>query len=107
MTGDAYPVPLGNSQTSGGGSDRLSFVSVETLLCEGPRNASQLWVAAPGGNCFGLRCTRACADTPFTVTSCTARAWSNERRDIRSIASGSYQRPMPQARESAAAGPEW
>ena len=59
MAGDAYPVPLANSHTRGGGSFRLSMVSLDTALCDGPRNAGQSWVTAPFGNGLGWRCTRA------------------------------------------------
>src|SRR3989304_2479152 len=55
---EAYPVPFGNSQTRGGGSVRLSRVSVETPLCDGPRNEAQSCVTAPRGRGFGVRCTR-------------------------------------------------
>jgi len=55
-TGDAK---VSSSQTSGGGSMRLSLVSVDTPLCDGPRNDGQPWVTASFGSGFGFRCTRA------------------------------------------------
>ena len=51
--GDVYPVPLANSQIKGGGSRRLSFVSVENALCDGPRNEGQSAVTASFASGFG------------------------------------------------------
>ena len=87
MAGDAYPVPLANSHTSGGGSVRLSLVSVDTALCDGPRNEGQSWVTAPFGSGFGLPCTRVCPDAPTAASACAASACNTERREIRCIAS--------------------
>src|SRR5262245_42367927 len=56
MAGDAYPVPLPNSHNSGGGSVRLSFVSMDTALCVGPRKDVQSLVTASFANGFGFRC---------------------------------------------------
>ena len=39
---------------SGGGSFRVSFVSLETALCVGPRNVVQSCVVAPAGTGFGV-----------------------------------------------------
>src|SRR6185369_18009709 len=94
MAGDVYPVPLGHSHTRGGGSVRLNFVSVDTPLCDGPRNAGQSLVIAPVGSGLGFRCTRVCPGAALTIIRWPARAWSNERRDIKTIAPASYQRPM-------------
>src|SRR5688572_16141681 len=55
IAGEAYPEPFGTSQTSGGGSIRLSFVSVDVALCDGPRNAAQSCVIASFDNGFGFR----------------------------------------------------
>src|ERR1700720_1077080 len=86
MAGDAYPVPLANSHTSGGGSVRLSLVSVDTALCSGPRNAAQSWVTASFGSGFGFLCTRVCPNATPAPTAWAISAWNIERREIDSIA---------------------
>jgi hypothetical protein len=46
---------LTNSNTSGGGRFRLSIVSVDTALCDGPSIAAQSRVTAPFGKGYGAR----------------------------------------------------
>ena len=85
IAGDAYPLPFWNSQTSGGGSVRLSFVSVDTPLCVGPRNEAQSLVTAPSGNGFGSRYARVWPNAARTVNACAASARSIARRDSSDI----------------------
>src|SRR5688500_8414342 len=82
MAGDEYEVPFGNSQTSGGGSVRLSFVSVDTPLCDGPRNDTQSCGTAPAGSGLGFRSTRDCARAPPAISGCARRALSRVRLEI-------------------------
>ena len=62
---------------------RVSLVSVDTALCDGPRNEAQSSVTAPLGNGFGLRSTRAWPDARTADSACAANACSSARRDIR------------------------
>ena len=82
MDGDAYPVPFGYSQTSDGGNCRLSPVSAETALCDGPRSAGQSPVTAPGGSGFGLRANGSVPTAPPAASACTASACNSDRREI-------------------------
>ena len=67
---------------SGGGSFRLSFVSVETALCVGPRNVVQSCVVAPAGSGFGFATTRACARATPASSGCAMSDCSKRRREM-------------------------
>src|SRR5688572_13648229 len=89
MAGDVYPVPFANSQISGGGSFRLSFVSLDTALWAGPRNAAQSLVMASFDSGFGLRgaapCPRAVEFVLLSASAAPASTRSAERREIENI----------------------
>src|SRR6186997_1255055 len=67
---------------SGGGSVRVSFVSVETALCVGPRNDVQSCVTAPAGSGFGLPTSRACAQATPARSGCAINDCNRRRREM-------------------------
>ena len=62
---------------------RVSLVSADTALCDGPRNEAQSLVTAPLGSGFGLRCTRAWPNARTGDRAGAASACSTARRDIK------------------------
>ena len=80
-----YPEPLVNSQISGGGSSRLSRVSVETPLCVGPRKDGQSLVTASLARAFGSRCAAVRPSVVLAASADANKACRTERRDMEDI----------------------
>src|SRR5215207_10877868 len=66
----------------GGGSLRLSFVSVDIALCVGPRKAGQSCVAASVASGFAFETTWVCALASLVASAFTVKAWTIARRDM-------------------------
>ena len=79
-------MPLVSSQTRGGGSLRLSFVSVEIALCVGPRKAVQSCVAASLASGFAFETTRVCALASVVASAFTVKVCNIARRDMSDMA---------------------
>ena len=61
---------------------RVSFVSVDVALWNGPRNDGQSCVTAPAGSGFGLPSRSPWASAARTSSGCTSRARDRARRDM-------------------------
>ena len=79
------PVPLVRAQTRGGGSLRLSFVSVDIALCVGPRKAAQSCVTASLASGFAFEPTWVCAPASLVASGFTVKARNIARRDMRDM----------------------
>src|SRR5688572_3137471 len=82
IAGDVYPVPFGNSQISGGGSVRLSLVSADTPLCDGPRKEGQSLVTAFPANGLGRVRAGVCPSANLAAIAVAPSACNAERREI-------------------------
>ena len=79
-------MPLVSAQTRGGGSLRLSFVSVDIALCVGPRKAGQSCVTASLASGFAFETTWVCALASLVASAFTVKACNIARRDMSDMA---------------------